>query len=296
VEIKKIGEMGLIEKIWDIFGRKNEDEDVHFYDSGNEYILLAMDTINEGFHFERWWDPQLIGKFLVDINLSDIASKNGTPREMMVSMSFPRDLREEWVSALVNGMKSEMEKYQVDFSGGDMKESKKISLTGLVIGKVEKGKEFRRNSARVGDNVYITGKIGKNERAIYDYYKKKDGKYREILDITPRLDALNSMRKHIVTSCIDNSDGIYKSLYLISSLSSVRVKIEGDVCDMESSEEERRRIYSIGGDYELIFTSPEEIGEFQKLGVVQEGRGVVDIGAGSINTEGFNHFKSTYHK
>jgi thiamine-monophosphate kinase len=296
VEIKKIGEMGLIEKIWDIFGRKNEDEDVHFYDSGNEYILLAMDTINEGFHFERWWDPQLIGKFLVDINLSDIASKNGTPREMMVSMSFPRDLQEEWVSALVNGMKSEMEKYQVGFSGGDMKESKKISLTGLVIGKVEKGKEFRRNSARVGDNVYITGKIGKTERAIYDYYKKKDGKYREILDITPRLDALNSMRKHIVTSCIDNSDGIYKSLYLISSLSSVRVKIEGDVCDMESSEEERRRIYSIGGDYELIFTSPEEIGEFQKLGVVQEGRGVVDIGAGSINTEGFDHFKSTYHK
>jgi thiamin-phosphate kinase len=296
VEIKEIGERGLIKEIWDIFGRENEDEDVHFYGSGGKYILLAMDTINEGFHFERWWDPQLIGKFLVDINLSDIASKNGTPKEMMVSMSFPSDLNEEWVSGLVHGMKSELENYRMVFSGGDMKESKKISLTGLVIGEVEKGKEFMRNRAKVGDNVYITRKIGKNERAIYDYYQKKEGNYREIIDITPRLDALNSMRKHIINSCIDNSDGVYKSLSLISSLSKVRIKIIRNVCDRESGEEERKMIYSIGGDYELIFTSPDKIEEFPSLGVVQEGKDVVDINSVSVNTEGFDHFRSRYHK
>ncbi len=292
MKIGRMGERKLIDHIWGLVGGKNEDEDVHFLDNGGKYLLLAMDTINEGFHFERSWNPEQIGKFLVDINLSDIAAKNGIPLELMVSFSFPRDLEETWVSKLVSGMKGEVEKYGLKFSGGDLKEARRISLTGLVIGEVHKGREFRRSGAKPGDYVYISSRIGKQERAIRSYYNGEKGSEGDILDITPRLDLRERLSKAGVTSCIDNSDGIYKSLALISRLSGVRIVIENDVTINSKGERERRSLFSLGGDYELIFTSPRRLRGFPVVGRVVEGKGLVDIDGNTHPPEGFDHFRS----
>lgn len=292
MELKELGERKIIDSIWKIMGEKNEDEDAHFVDQGRKYLLIAMDTINEGFHFEKWWDPERIGKFLVDINLSDIASKNGRPLEMMASFSFPRTLDEKWVRSLVRGIKSELGKYNIRFSGGDLKESKSISLTGLILGDVTKGKEFRRSGAKPGDFVYISSLIGKNERAILEYHAGRKGRQKEILDINPRLDLLESLRKMDITSCIDNSDGIYKSLGLISRLSRVRIRIENDVTEKSKNPGERALLYSIGGDYELLFTSPEKLNSYPLVGRVLKGKGIEDVNGISLDTYGYDHFRS----
>lgn len=294
MEIKDIGEKNLIDKIWKILGKDNEDEDVHFFELGSKYILLAMDTINEGFHFEKNWDPKLVGKFLVDINLSDIASKNGEPSEIMVSMSLPRDLPEDWVTSFIQGVKLECEAYGMTYSGGDLKESKFISLTGLVIGQVERGREYRRSGARPGDNIYISSMIGKNELAILRYYEDNES-YRDILYFIPRFNVLKTLMSHPITSCIDNSDGIYKSLMILADRSRVKIKIEKNVCEKCSSEEERKSVYSLGGDYELIFTSPDIIEEFPLLGKVVEGEGVIDIDGTSRIPAGYDHFATKFH-
>ena len=292
MEIKDLGERKLIDKIWKIFKEQNEDEDVHFYDLGSHYLLFAMDTISEGVHFEKWWDPETIGKFLVDINLSDIASKNGRPLEMMVSFSFPRTLEEKWVKALVKGIKGELGKYKIKFSGGDLKESRRISLTGLIIGRVKKGREFRRSGARPGDFVYISSKIGKNEHAILDYYEGKRGKEREILQINPRIDLLDSLNGSKVTSCIDNSDGVYKSLSILSRMSGVKIRIERDVSVNSGTDDERTSVYSIGGDYELLFTSPKKLASYPLVGRVLKGKGVIDLNGKSGVPQGYDHFRS----
>lgn len=292
MEIKNIGEAELIRRIWKVFDRKNENEDVHFFDDGEKYMLFAIDSINENFHFRRDWKPELIGKFLVDINLSDIASKNGLPREMMVSMSFPRNLEEDWILSLIKGMKDELEKYRTNFVGGDLKESDNISLTGMIIGEVEKGKEFRRSGAKAGDKIYVTSKIGKNERSILNFYGSKSTDYSKILEIKPRFDALDLFKKYRITSCIDNSDGIYKSLSEISSLGKVGIKIERNVCSGETTEEERVAFYSTGGDYELIFTSPDEINEFPLLGRVIDKDGVMDMDGDIVSSFGYDHFRT----
>ena len=51
------------ERYWNIIKGINEDEDVHFLDQGRKFLLIAMDTINEGYHFEKWWAPVLIHVF-----------------------------------------------------------------------------------------------------------------------------------------------------------------------------------------------------------------------------------------
>ncbi|MCL5408104.1 MAG: thiamine-phosphate kinase [Candidatus Thermoplasmatota archaeon] len=294
MEIKDIGERKRYLSRRKIFEEKNEDEDVHFFDLGKRYMLLAMDTINEGFHFEKWWDPKLVGKFLVDINLSDIASKNGKPLEMMVSFSFPRTLDEKWAEQLVMGIRDELGRFDTKFSGGDLKESKKISLTGLVLGEVKKGKEFRRSGAKPGDFVYISSTIGKNERAILDYHKGERGKFREILEINPRLDLHNSLSKSRVTSCIDNSDGVYKSLNILSSMSRVKIKIEHDISKDSRSEKERVSIFSTGGDYELLFTSPDRLMGYPLVGRVLKGKGIADLNGKSGIATGYDHFRSNF--
>ncbi len=293
MEIKEIGERDLIAEIWNIIGEKNEDEDVHFFANGNQFILLAMDTINENYHFKRKWDPFKVGKFVVDINLSDIASKNGSGLDFMISISLPSNIQNEYVVRLIEGINEECKRYNLRFSGGDLKESDTISLTGLVIGRVEKGKEFRRNGARPGDNVYITNKIGKNEQAIIRILEGDDNRD-DILDITPRINELKTMSKYHITSCIDNSDGIYKSLNLIARLSGVSISISNNVCTLEGDDSNRRLCYDLGGDYELIFTSPDIINEFYLLGKVQSGSGVFDLDGSIVNSMGYNHFKRTY--
>lgn len=294
MQLGRIGEKKLIENIWKIIGEKSEDEDVHFFDDGNEYLLLALDTINEGFHFEKWWDPKLIGKFLVDINLSDIASKNGKPLELMVSFSLPRSLDDAWVKLLMEGIREETERYRIKFSGGDLKESKKISLTGLIMGRVKKGEEFRRSGARPGDFVYITEILGRNERAIIDYYKGDKNKFKDILRIKPRFDVLETLKKLHTTSCMDNSDGIYKSLSSLSKLSGVKIKIENDKSGSFRNEEDMACIFGTGGDYELIFTSPDISDEFPRIGTVLEGKGVINVDGTSEIPSGYDHFRTRH--
>lgn len=292
MKINKIGERKLIEAIWKIMGQKNEDEDVHFIVSDEEYTILAMDTINENYHFRREWDPRMVGRFIVDINLSDIASKNGKPFDFMVSMSFPSDIEENYVLKLAEGIRDECNRYDLKFSGGDLKEGDTVSLTGLVIGKVKLGNEFRRNGARPGDYVYITGMIGKQEKAIMEI-KKGIGKGEDVLNITPKFAELGKMNKFTINSCIDNSDGVYKSLSLISSLSGVSIRITGNVCVQQGDDHWRRLCYSLGGDYELIFTSPDLINDFPILGIVTDGEGVIDIDGTPVDNRGYDHFRSS---
>lgn len=290
MKISELGERELIAEIWRLLGEENEDEDVHFVDLNDYYIILGMDTINENYHFKKDWDPKKIGKFIVDINLSDVVSKNGTGLDFMVSMSFPSHTEKEYVLRLAEGIKEECKRFNLKFSGGDLKESDSISITGLVIGRVDKGKEFRRNGAHPGDYVYITGKIGKNEDAIMKMRKNIESG-EKVLDIMPRIVELKEMNKYRITSCIDNSDGIYKSLGLISKLSGVCIRIKENVCELDGDDSIRKECYRLGGDYELIFTSPDKIDDFYFLGTVEEGSGVYDLDNTPVTSSGYDHFK-----
>ena len=112
------------------------------------------------------------------------------------------------------------------------------------------------------------------------------------MDISPRFDVLKSLRNTRITSCIDNSDGVYKSLRLLATLSGVKIRIEHDISENSKSEDERVLLYSTGGDYELLFTSPERLKGFPLLGRVLEGRGVVDLEGNTRSLTGFDHFRT----
>ncbi len=285
MKIEDSGETEIIKKIWEKLGRENENEDVHFLDNGDSFIILAMDTINEGIHFLRNWDPAKVGKFLVDINMSDIISKNGQALEMMASFGLPKDLEFDWLDSLMEGIFRELERFDVDYAGGDLKESKNISLTGLVIGKVKRGQELRRRPIYPGSYIYITGKIGKQYKKYLDYIEgKSEGE--GIIEIDVSYEKIKRILKLEPTACMDDSDGPFKSLRILSELNHVRIDLKENVCINSDYE----GCYSFGGDYELIFASRNFTSEFPILGVASAGMGVYDFDGKPVKKQGYEHF------
>jgi len=285
VKIGELGESKIIEKIWKRLGRDNENEDVHFIPQGNKYLLMAMDTLNENIHFKRDWSPLKIGKFLVDINMSDIISKNGQGLQMMASFTFPRDLDYQWVEELTEGIFKELEKFKVTYEGGDMKEGERISLTGLIIGEVEMGKEIRRRGMEPGDYIYITNKIGK-QYLEYRKYLNGISNGEGIIDVDVSYDKIKNILRYSPKAAMDDSDGPFKSLQILSSLNNVKIKLENNVCETE----DYKSCYAFGGDYEIIFASSHFTEEFPLLARAYRGFGLYDSNDEPIDLQGYEHY------
>lgn len=285
MKIEESGETEIIGKIWSKLGRENENEDVHFLDDRDSYLILAMDSINEGIHFLRNWDPAKVGKFLVDINMSDVISKNGEALEMMASFSLPRELEFDWLDSFMEGVFKELERFNVAYAGGDLKEGKYISLTGLIIGKVKKGQELRRRPIYPGSYIYITDKIGKQYQKYLDFIEGKSEGDR-IIEVNVSYDKIKRIMGLKPTACMDDSDGPFKSLRILSELNHVRIDLKDNVCESSNFEE----CYSFGGDYELIFASKTFTTEFPMLGIASQGIGVYDFDGKPIIKRGYEHF------
>jgi len=97
VEIRDLGEFGLIEKIRDIIGLTagltagpGDDACAWHVDEGTQ--LATTDCLIEGTHFRAsnldWHD---LGWKSLAINLSDIAAMGGFPRLALVALSIPGD-------------------------------------------------------------------------------------------------------------------------------------------------------------------------------------------------------------
>lgn len=127
-------------------------------DKGHE-IVLTVDTIVEGVHFLPADLPADIAKKAISVNLSDLVAKGADPLGYLVALSLPQRPAEEWISEFARGL-GEMASGKI--LGGDMTSSRGGPLTVSVtaIGQVPKGKMVRRDGAKPGDALFVTGAVG----------------------------------------------------------------------------------------------------------------------------------------
>ncbi len=121
-------------------------------------------------------------------------------------------------------------------AGGDLAhDDRKVHCDVMVCGSVRRGKALRRDGARAGDAIYVSGCLGKS-------WERK---------IEPRL-ALGQSLVGRATSCIDLSDGLSLDLHRLCIASGVAAEIDRTPVARGSTTE--RALHS-GEDYELLFTS-----------------------------------------
>jgi thiamine-monophosphate kinase len=126
---------------------------------------------------------------------------------------------------------------------------------------------LRRDGARVGDEVWVSGTPGDAAGALAQWQAGGaiDPVLRARLDRpTPRV-SLGRALRGIATSCIDVSDGLLADLGHVCKASAVGMRV--DVAALPASQalrhrfdaEARRVLQATGGDdYELCFTAPAE--------------------------------------
>ena len=262
MEIAKLGEFGLIDRLTTDIKPKNEStrygvgDDcavLHYPDSE---VLITTDMLMEGVHFDLTYiDLQHLGWKSAMVNISDIFAMNGIPRQMTVSLALSKRFSVEDVEQFYSGLRMACDKWGVDIVGGDTTSSYTgLAISITCIGEARKEDIVYRNGAHETDLICVSGDLGaaymglqllEREKAVYYQMvdeAKKNGK--AVPDFQPdfagkeyllqrqlkteaRGDIINKLREAGIrpTAMMDISDGLSSELMHICKQSGVGCRI-----------------------------------------------------------------------
>jgi thiamine-monophosphate kinase len=124
-------------------------------------LVLTADAMVAGVHFLPDDPPDLIGRKLLRVNLSDLAAKGALPLNYLMTVSTPKNTPDTWFAGFAAGLAQDQATYGVTLLGGDTTSTPgPISLSLTIIGHVAPGTAVHRFGAHAGDDIWVTGTIG----------------------------------------------------------------------------------------------------------------------------------------
>ena len=270
--VRDIGEFGLIRQLAKNIPRAGDDCAVL-----PDGLLLTCDPVIEGVHFLPKTPARKIGWKAMARNLSDIAAMAGQPRSAVVSLGLRPTTPVRWVRELYAGMRAVAGKFGCEIVGGDtahVRHEQFVVVT--LLGHADR--PVLRSGAKVGDAVFVTGKLGGAFRS---------GKH---LTFTPRIREAQWLAKNFrLHAMLDISDGLANDLQRLSEASRVgfeisSAKIPGRLPDALTD----------GEDFELLFTvSQRDAGKlrrkFYEIGRVIA-KPVMLLDGKPFTEKGYDHF------
>jgi thiamine-monophosphate kinase len=287
-------------------------------------LAVSADMLVEGRHFYAGADPVRLGHKALAVNLSDLAAMGATPRWATLALALPR-IDEKWLAGFSQGFMALARRHSVSLVGGDTTRGP-LTVSVQIMGEVPAGKALRRDGAKAGDDVWVSGYLGEAAMALavtatkgWRRFSAADRRMLEArLDMpTPRL-ALGAALRGVAHCAIDVSDGLLADLGHICERSNVAAEIEWEavpamplVRAYAQSERGALALVAGGDDYELCFTaSPRRraavtaAGSRARVPVTKIGRVVRATRSGEtvavldsvgrpmkIRAKGFDHFR-----
>ena len=124
-------------------------------------LLFTTDFLTDGVHFRAEYTPGfLLGHKALAVNLSDIAAMGGLPHSFVVSLGLPRSTPAGYAQAIARGLIDRARRSGVALVGGDTCAAREMFVNVALLGFVERGRAVRRDGARPGDALYVTGSLG----------------------------------------------------------------------------------------------------------------------------------------
>ena len=288
-EIASLGEFGLIDHLT----RNNETrnastvvsvgDDAAVLDHFGKQVVVTTDLLIEGVHFDLMYTPLThLGYKSVIVNLSDVYAMNAMPTQVTVSIGISSRFSVEALEEFYEGVYAACEKYNVDLVGGDTTTSNKgfiISVT--AIGEVAEDRFVKRDGAKKGDLVCVSGDLGaaylglllmEREKKIFlespevqPDLEGQDYILRRLLKPEARKDIIEFFEKNDIlpTSMMDISDGLSSEILHICKQSNTGCILYED--KLPIAEQSREFAFKLeldptacalsgGEDYELLFT------------------------------------------
>jgi thiamine-monophosphate kinase len=231
-------------------------------------LAVSSDMLVEGRHFLAGADPFELGHKSLAVNLSDLAAMGATPLGFTLALALPA-AEPGWLDGFSRGLFALADAHGCELVGGDTTKGP-LNICITIFGELAPGSALRRDAARAGDDIWISGTLGDARLALA-------GSLNEIALIdadrilaaprlhapTPRV-ALGRLlaEGRLAHAALDISDGLVGDLGHILAASKVGAVLMVDALPAgpalaRQSRELRRRFTAAGGDdYELCFTAP----------------------------------------
>jgi thiamine-monophosphate kinase len=228
-------------------------------------LVLTVDQMLEGVHFLTGDPPDLIARKLLRRNLSDLAAMGAVPSGYLLTTALPSQTDEAWLKSFAEGLRQDQEEFDLKLFGGDSSSAEqKISLTATLIGHVAPGGALRRNGAKAGDEIWITGTIGDAALGL----KARRGEiadpsgYLTMRSLVPTPRTGLSLA-NIANAAIDISDGLIQDLGHICKASGLGAEINIGLVPTSShaasfGDAMLESRLTDGDDYELLLAVPTE--------------------------------------
>lgn len=126
-------------------------------------VLITCDIRLDTVHFV-WAEhgPELVGRKAIACSLSDCAAMAALPRAAVVSVALNKNVTMDEAKRLAGSMIDTARAYGCEIVGGDTTSWKgPTAIDVAMLGEVpDRTQPILRSGAKVGDAVYVTGKLG----------------------------------------------------------------------------------------------------------------------------------------
>lgn len=241
--------------------------------SGDD-LVITTDAIVEGVHFLPDDPPDTIARKALRVNLSDLAAKGATPAGFVLTLAL-RQASDEWLAPFARALGEDAAAFGCPVLGGDTVSTPgplMISIT--AFGRVPPGTMVRRDGAKAGDRIVVTGTIGDASLGLQVLKNQIAG---EGLDASsrdfliqryrvpqPRSALALAIREH-ASAAMDVSDGLAGDLAKLCAASRVSAAIEMAAVPLSAlartllatGSSDIEAVVSGGDDYEVLCAIPE---------------------------------------
>ena len=278
-------------------------------------LAISTDTMVENVHFLPDDPPNTVGRKLLRCNLSDLAAMGARPHAYTLNVTIPSNSRydDAWFGAFTAGLAEDQARYGVTLLGGDTTSTVgPLVLSATVFGRLQTGTALRRNGAKAGDGVWVTGSIGDAALGLLALQGKlpdPSGFLSERYHLPrPRTGlALNT----IAHAAMDISDGLVQDCQHLANESAMAIAIQAEAVPTSTAAaalgSDWLELRLTGGDdYELLLTcAPEREKDLlqmcqaanvpvTRIGTVSSGQGVHVLDQNGIvmplRKSGWQHF------
>jgi thiamine-monophosphate kinase len=259
-------------------------------------LLFTTDMLIQDTHFRRETHrPADVGWKALARGLSDIASMGGRPQFCLVSLALAQWTDDRWVDGFYCGLLDLAGKTATVLAGGDLSHADRVMCDIVVCGAAPRGKALRRDGARAGNAIYVSGRLGGSALGLATAGGKA---WRKHLRPEPRLALGEYARTQLhATAAMDLSDGLSLDLHRLCLASKLSAHIERPPIFPGAT---LQHALHGGEDYELLFTVPARQpvpSEFEgvpltRIGTMRKGpAGAVTLNCEPLPPLGYDHFR-----
>lgn len=288
-------------------------------------LVVTADTLVSGVHFPADALPFDIGYKALAVNLSDLAAMGARPAWFTLCLTLPQ-FSDPWLQGFCAGLETLMHEIPVTLIGGDTTRGP-LAITIQAMGLVDSGCALRRDGAKPGDDIFVSGCVGDAGVGLRLVTQKIAADKPALNAAQLRLNrplprnALGAALGAVASSCIDVSDGLLADLGHILTASGTGADLDVNAVPISpalfdpaliaplnlvdgSPQGARRFALSAGDDYELCFTAhPDKRAQVMALaqqagvsvtrfGTVTAQPGIFDLANGGVmlTPAGYSHF------